>query len=934
MAARPRNSTRIVIVFLAVDALITLLSVGHLLLQGVRWQVLVVLGILLALAGVCVASLVYSRRGRPMLAMRLLAGSILLAVLPIPFLLKDVALVAGLAAMLVALHVARTTLPRKDIGLILVATMAVGLISTLVDLFSPGSSLEVSWLASPIIFTSALVLAAACVATLVRQLKSYPLSTKFAIAFLSITLIPLGISAYFTVEMTRSAVTDLGNQSLLATANFTASSIDRFLSENLEALGKEAQAPSLRAVLSRPQHELFNSPDLLAMRVNLDALSSRDPRFIESVAVLSLDGLNISDTRITGQGGDESETACFETPVRTKQPYVSPVLFGPGPQDALLCFSAPVIDETGEVIGVLRMHYNAEILQELVARNNGLAGPDSFGVLFDEDHFYLAHGTDREMLYRSVARLPSSRLAQLQAAGRLPGRPVEELSTGQVQLRQSLLKARQTPLFTTEGMLSEDRVSQTATVAVHKQPWLVAFFQPQDVLVAPADAQARAVSVLAVVIAGVAVAVALSASRFLAQPIHSLTQTAAQVAAGDLTVKAEVQADDEIGTLAATFNTMTGQLHDLIGGLEQRVAERTRDLERRSLQLQAAAEVGSAAASMYTLDELLPQVTHLVSERFGFYHAGIFLLDSTGEYAVLRAANSPGGERMLARGHRLKVGEVGIVGYVTSKGEPRIALDVGEDAVYFDNPDMPETRSEMALPLRARGKIIGALDVQSRQPGAFSREDVVVLQTLADQVAMAISNATLFQQAQESLEAMQHAYGEASRAGWQEILRRHHVLAYRYDPRGVVPANGDSPPREGGKRRVDAGHQGETTDDVLPELALPIKVRGQVIGKLHAHKPETAGQWTDEEVSLMQTLTEHLSLALESARLYEDTQRRAVQERLTSEVTARMRESLELETVLKTAASEIRQALGLQKIVVRLASPEEQESTQGPAPSA
>ena len=167
--------------------------------------------------------------------------------------------------------------------------------------------------------------------------------------------------------------------------------------------------------------------------------------------------------------------------------------------------------------------------------------------------------------------------------------------------------------------------------------------------------------------------------------------------------------------MAKTFNSMTGRVRDLIGNLEQRVAERTQALERRAIQLQAAADVGGTAARLRDLDELLRQVTRLISQRFGFYHVGIFLLDERGEYAVLRASNSEGGQRMLTRGHKLKVGQVGIVGYVTGAGEARIALNVGEDIQYFNNPDLPTTQSEMALPLIVGGRILGALDIQSSQ---------------------------------------------------------------------------------------------------------------------------------------------------------------------------------------------------------------------------
>ena len=267
---------------------------------------------------------------------------------------------------------------------------------------------------------------------------------------------------------------------------------------------------------------------------------------------------------------------------------------------------------------------------------------------------------------------------------------------------------------------------------------------------------------------------------------------------GRLTVAQEASSSDPFGWLSNTFVVMmlgvlgTVSLNYLVphlsaaltqsrdlaqeleehrAKLEEQVAERTADLARRSTQLEMAAWVAREAAAIRDAEQLLEETVRLISDRFGFYHTGIFLLDDAKEYAVLRAASSDGGQRMLARRHRLKVGEVGIVGYVTGRGEPRVALDVGEDAVFFNNPDLPDTRSEMALPLQARGEIIGALDVQSREPEAFSEEDVAVLQTLADQVALAISNTRLFQRAQDGLKAARRAYSELSREAWLELMR-------------------------------------------------------------------------------------------------------------------------------------------------------------------
>jgi PAS domain S-box-containing protein len=186
--------------------------------------------------------------------------------------------------------------------------------------------------------------------------------------------------------------------------------------------------------------------------------------------------------------------------------------------------------------------------------------------------------------------------------------------------------------------------------------------------------------------------------------------------------------------------------------LEQQVAARTAQLARRTTQIRVAAEVARDAITAYDLDELLNRSVNLVQDRFGFYHAGLFLIDAQGEYAVLRSATGKAGQKMLESKHKLKVGQVGIVGHVCASGEPRIALDVGADATYFDNPFLPDTRSEMALPMRVGGKTIGALDVQSTKATAFDQDDIDILQVMADQLAVAIERTRLFEQMQAALE--------------------------------------------------------------------------------------------------------------------------------------------------------------------------------------
>jgi GAF domain-containing protein len=246
-------------------------------------------------------------------------------------------------------------------------------------------------------------------------------------------------------------------------------------------------------------------------------------------------------------------------------------------------------------------------------------------------------------------------------------------------------------------------------------------------------------------------------------------------------------------------------------------------------------------------------------------------------------------------------------------------LDVGDERVRFDNPLLPDTRSEMSLPLTVGELVLGALDVQSTEPAAFTEEDIAVLQLVADQVAVAIRNAQLFADAEAAVDAERRAYGQISRQGWEQVLRTVPSLGYSIDERGLSTTDD----RVWSQPRIKAAWQ---TGQMVPEqsnaggVALPIKVRGQVIGVLDANKPAGKGEWTTEEIELLETLTGQLEVALESARLYQDTQRRAAEDRLIGDITTRMRETLDVDTVLQTAIQEMGTALGLPKVEVRMRS--------------
>jgi GAF domain-containing protein len=364
------------------------------------------------------------------------------------------------------------------------------------------------------------------------------------------------------------------------------------------------------------------------------------------------------------------------------------------------------------------------------------------------------------------------------------------------------------------------------------------------------------------------------------------------------------------------------EMQELNQSLEDRVASRTAELElanqrneKRAKQFEAIAQVARATATNESLETLLPRLASLISDHFDFYHAGIFLLDGERRFAVLRAANSEGGKRMLARGHRLQVGQTGIVGFVSAVGTPRIALDVGDDAVYLDNPDLPNTRSEMALPLRAGDEIIGVLDVQSIISSAFQEEDIEVLSTLADQVAIAIQNARTYEKMQELLEQAQKMSGVHVEDAWRLLQSEETTAGFRIA--GGLVNRLTHPLTTVHVKKAITEQQTVVEDGKDASLAVPIRLRNEVIGvmDIRAHDEH---DWDEDEVDIAEAVADRLSLALETSLLLKSTQRRAELERITADISGKIGATTQFDSILRTAAEELSRVLGGSEVLVQI----------------
>ena len=325
--------------------------------------------------------------------------------------------------------------------------------------------------------------------------------------------------------------------------------------------------------------------------------------------------------------------------------------------------------------------------------------------------------------------------------------------------------------------------------------------------------------------------------------------------------------------------------------LDDLTKERSTQEERvgaRTVQWRAVLEVSRAASTIHDPDQLVAEMVNLISDRFGYYYAAVFLLNEEGDRAVLRQATGEAGRLLKENRHSLPVGGQSMVGTAIRGRQPRVALDTEAEAVRFANPLLPYTRSEIAVPLIVGDRVLGALDVQSTSPGAFGPAETDTLQGMANQVAIAFENARLFQEARRSLEELQAVQRQYIASAWRRQTGRED-LQYSL-----------------GEKDISAGSA---------QIDVPLSLRDQIIGEINL---TGEGDWTADQRSLVEAIATQAALALENARLVESTQSTAQREHLLAEITAKVWSSATLDGILRTAVGELGTALDADHATIEL----------------
>lgn len=361
-------------------------------------------------------------------------------------------------------------------------------------------------------------------------------------------------------------------------------------------------------------------------------------------------------------------------------------------------------------------------------------------------------------------------------------------------------------------------------------------------------------------------------TKSLTTPVYHIIETFQKVEQGDLSQRANVLAADEIGELAVYLNRAVERLDQLQENLESQVRERT-------AQLRATIEVSRAASAILNTEELIDKVVNVISEQFGYYYVALFLVDPSGKWAELKSATGDAGRVLKENKHRLEIGGQSMVSAAITTRQPRVAQETETEIIRFNNPLLPYTRSEIALPLIVGDRVLGALDAQSTRPSAFGPQDVETLQTMANQVAIALENARLYQEAQQNLQEMRTIQRQYLLNSWSALTEEKSNLGYTVGDEEVI---------------------GQAS------LEVPLTLRDQIIGEINLASEQ---EWTPEERNLIEAIATQAALALENARLLEESQKLAARDHLIAEITSKIWSANTLDGILQTAIKELGRAL-------------------------
>jgi GAF domain-containing protein/HAMP domain-containing protein len=585
--------------------------------------------------------------------------------------------------------------------------------------------------------------------------------------------------------------------------------------------------------------------------------------------------------------GNRAEADEFVMPQANGEVYYSPVRFEGITGEPLITIAVPLFNvRTGLVDGVLVSEARIKKIWDLIA--NVQVSSDQSAYIVDARNVVVAHRNPSIVLQGTIFNVPGQDGLQPGLTGSRVVLAVETIRLGQQEF----------------NIVAEQEEAEALALAIDSI-YIIAY-----------------TIVGALMVAGF---LGFLIVRQIVRPIQVMATAAQAISAGDLSQHVRITRQDELGVLANAFNSMTRQLQELIGSLEQRVISRTHRLE-------IAASLSEHLSAILNLEELLAEVVNQVKESFGYYHAHIYLLDEAQQKLTVAAGTGEAGAEMKARGHSIPLNApTSLVARAARTGQIVKIDNVREAPDWLPNPLLPNTYSEIALPIILEGKMVGVLDVQQDKIAGLDEGDANLLRTLANQAAVAIRNARQFGEVQAALAAAHELQQQYIEQAWDQLkIARGSASRVQFNLEESVSLDEaviNQVREQGTKQKEPAivmiaaqanGNQANHDSSARQALVAPVVLRDVIIGNLQLHGFDPDRQWTNNELAFINAVVDQVAQAAENLRLFEETRERAASEQTIREVTNKLRAAPNLDGLLETAARELGQWLGVQYTVLEL----------------
>jgi putative methionine-R-sulfoxide reductase with GAF domain len=711
-------------------------------------HVVVANGLPFFLGGMAAFSVALIWYKRPRAGVWILIISVLGSMLVVPMLAEGYGLLAAVFAFAVTTFIAGQTLTGWQSESInaLSAVVAAGIVA--IDLYWTGDRIEADTQDVQVATIIASLVLAIYLVVILKQFRSYRLRTKLALPAAMATILLAGLIAVFALNATRAFHEESVGESLTTLARVQGESIGDLLNQeinNLTTLGlnRNLQEEIVEFIRAYPEDVVERlveiekldehwraaviagdeTDSLIAARMARSAVAKRlqdfSADFPDHLRLMVTDryGAIVATTyRSPGYLQTEQEwwkTVCFGGS-GGGEVYIGDPYFDRVNGDYAITIAVPVREpQTLDVIGVLQTNYSLAALRRLLF-GDYLQGVGKTELLIPGD-------IPMVVLEGGLKPVEPQIPGRVRTMMREYNRSYAEVEYGGV------------PSLATIVLVQSISDDPNNSQAINDLGWLVMIHQATEVANAPISIQTRRVTTLTLIVVGLVSAVSVLLARLISGPVTRLTSVAERIGSGEFGARAEVESGDEIGQLAQTFNLMADQIQDTMSGLELQVAERTRAIE-------LSAEVSRQISAILDPAILVREVVEMLQERFDYYHAQIYLLDDTGENLVMVGGTGEVGEILVEREHSIPIGK-GLVGRSCQTGKAVLVKNTMIEADWLPNPLLSDTRAEIAVPIILGEQVVGVLDVQEGEPGGLGAQDLDVLQSIANQVAVAFRNA-------------------------------------------------------------------------------------------------------------------------------------------------------------------------------------------------